>query len=430
MRKGLVSSFAFGKSQSQKGAVIKRIQRHIILKARAPNSSQTAFRIDFEPSIPQSYFGWFHSKSWANRYEKAISLYVKTSTIPLSFPDLQDPGATREAEFNYSRLLTKTDANQTVVVDCSSLLRFGVPESAWIRRWTQFAQKGNIQITWSQIPDSFKDSVANVRSIAIPIGERPHRTWLEKWGDKTWNTTLTILGLAHLATESLWFMIRRQPGIPGEFGRQLLKLVVGAVPIVAMLCFLVGLTLAIQSAIQLEKFGASVYLASGVGISIVTEIGPLMAAVIVAGRSGSAIAAEVATMVVQEETSALRVMGVTPISYLLRPRVIALAIGQPLLTVIAQISGILAGLLVGIFYAGIPLPMFLSGLHQAIEPEYLIQSMIKAITFGFLIALIGVQSGLSAKGGAGAVGQQTTRAVVTGIAAIILADALFSFLFY
>lgn len=354
-----------------------------------------------------------------------------TNLIKFSFPDFTELSQGNQ-ELN---VILKALKSSSLQVSMQEIKTLGVAESATVRQLMRISQIEQHSIQWCDVSSEIQEKISSLREAQIPDHGRTRRAWFEKWGDNVLSIWNEFLALAHLLVEGFWslgtgLLGHRSKGIPGELFRQLLKLGVGAVPIVIMLAFLIGLTLAVQSAMQLEKFGAGVYLARGVGISMITEIGPLMAAIIVAGRSGSAIAAEISTMVVQDEVRALHVMGVSPVSFLLRPRLAALLIAQPLLTVLAQLAGIFAGLLVGLFVVGLPASLFLGELQNAITPAYFVQSMIKAATFGGLIALIGVRMGLTASGGAGAVGKQTTTCVVACISAIIISDALFSFVFY
>jgi len=211
---------------------------------------------------------------------------------------------------------------------------------------------------------------------------------------------------------------------------QMIRLGSSATPIVFLLTFLVGLTLSFQSAIQLELLGAGVYLVRGVAVTMFMEIGPLITAIILAGRSGSSITAEIASMVVQEEVKALRVMGIHPVQYLALPRFQAMSIATPMLTMLANIAGCFAGYLVAALYVGLPTSLFLSELRESLSIIIVIKSLFKGLIFGWLIALVAVSKGLSVRGGADAVGTATTKCVVFSITAIILADAAFSFVFY
>ena len=203
-----------------------------------------------------------------------------------------------------------------------------------------------------------------------------------------------------------------------------------ALPIVGLISFLVGLTLAFQSATQLQQFGASIFVANLIGVSVVSEMGPLMTAILVAGRSGSSIAAEIATMQVSEEIDALNVMGIEPIGYLAVPRLLAIILMMPLLTIFADALGILGGFLVGTLYLDIAWNAFLNQTLDAITTWNLTQGLIKSVAFAYGIALIGLFYGFRVSGGAGEVGRTTTASVVASIFFIIVADCLFSVLFF
>lgn len=243
-----------------------------------------------------------------------------------------------------------------------------------------------------------------------------------------------IQSIGLLLSESLYHstlaLARPKTLTPGTTTRQMILLGVNALPIVLLLSALIGFTLAMQSALQLQKYGALIFLADGIGMSMITEIGPVLTAVILAGRSGSAITAEIATMVVQEEVAALRSMAINPIHYLVLPRFWAMSFTQPLLTVVACLAGIGSGLIVGVFFFDLSASSFMTQLQQVVPLKYVWQALIKSLTFAWLIVFISVTKGFNTRGGADAVGRATTSCVVNCIFAIILADALFSFVFY
>lgn len=203
-----------------------------------------------------------------------------------------------------------------------------------------------------------------------------------------------------------------------------------ALPIVGLVSLLVGLTLAFQSAYQLQQFGAAIYVADLTGVAVVREMGPLITAILVAGRSGSSIAAEIGTMTVAEEVDALRVMGMDPLRYLAVPRLLAIVLMVPLLTTLADVLGILGGFVVGIFYLDIAWNAFALQLLKALAPFDLVTGLFKSIAFAFGIGLIGLYYGFTVSGGAGEVGRTTTASVVASLFYIIVADSLFSVLFY
>ncbi|MFW6369522.1 MAG: ABC transporter permease [Myxococcota bacterium] len=203
-----------------------------------------------------------------------------------------------------------------------------------------------------------------------------------------------------------------------------------AVGIVALIAFLVGLTLAFQSAFLMRQFGAAVYVAGLTSASVVREMGPLITAIMVAGRSGSAITSEVATMQVNEEIDALHVMGIPFVSFVAVPRLLALVLTLPLLTIVADLAGIAGGWIVGAFWLEIAHETWLRGTLDALSPRDLLNGIIKSVTFAWGIGLIGLHYGRRVRGGAQEVGRATTASVVTSIFFIIVAAAAFSVLFY
>jgi phospholipid/cholesterol/gamma-HCH transport system permease protein len=202
-----------------------------------------------------------------------------------------------------------------------------------------------------------------------------------------------------------------------------------AVPIVALLTFLVGLVTGFQAAIQLKQFGANIFVADLVALSITRELGPLMTAIIVAGRSGAAFAAELGTMRVSEEVDALVTLGLDPYRFLVFPRVLALLVVTPLLTFLADLCGILGGLLVALITLDLTASSFLRETRSALELWDIGSGLVKSVAFGLVLALIACQRGLATKGGAEGVGRAATSAVVTSLFALVLMDALFTILF-
>jgi len=203
-----------------------------------------------------------------------------------------------------------------------------------------------------------------------------------------------------------------------------------SIPIVVVICFFVGLILAMQSAYQLERFGASIYVADLVGVSMTREMGPLLTAIIVTGRSGSAIAAEIGTMKVYEEIDALQTMGLNPVRYLVVPRLIALLIMLPCLTLIADFVGIMGGFTLAILNLKISFTRYLAQTAEALVLKDLVTGLVKTFVFAIIIAQVGSYEGFSVKGGAEGVGKATTASVVTSIFLIIVADLICTVLFY
>lgn len=211
---------------------------------------------------------------------------------------------------------------------------------------------------------------------------------------------------------------------------QMVRMGVDSLPIVGTISFFVGLIIAMQSAHQLEQFGASIYVADLVGVAITRELGPLITAILVAGRCGSAVTAEIGSMRVAEELDALTVMGLNPVGFLVVPRTLALMITLPCLTVIADLLGILGGLALGVATLEIPFVAYYNETVRAVVLADFLTGLFKSLIFGLIIVLIGAWQGFNVSGGAEGVGKATTASVVSSIFMIILADLLFTALFY
>ena len=202
-----------------------------------------------------------------------------------------------------------------------------------------------------------------------------------------------------------------------------------ALPIVGLLSFLLGIVVAYQGADTLRRYGANVYVADLVGLSMLREFAPLITAIIVAGRSGSAYAAQIGTMQVTEEIDAMRTIGISPQELLVLPKMLALAIAMPLLTVYADVLGMFGGMIMARAQLGVDYGVFLDRLVNAVQVSTYLVGVGKAPVFALIIVTIGCFQGFRTKGGADSVGRQTTRSVVQSIFLVIVADSLFSIAF-
>jgi phospholipid/cholesterol/gamma-HCH transport system permease protein len=232
-----------------------------------------------------------------------------------------------------------------------------------------------------------------------------------------------------LADTAYWGVVapfRRHLPPPGSTSTQAIRIGVDALPIVALISFLLGLIMAFQAAFQLRQFGANIFVANLVGISMVRELGPLITAIVVAGRSGSAIAAELGTMVVGEEIQALRVMGINENRFLVVPRVWAITVTQPSLTLFANAVGVFGGFLIGVFYLDLSAAAYVQQTISALTLGDLSTGLTKSGVFAWIIVLIGCHCGLRITGGAEGVGRATTTSVVASIFSIIAADSVFT----
>ncbi|PKN80183.1 MAG: transporter [Candidatus Cloacimonetes bacterium HGW-Cloacimonetes-1] len=215
----------------------------------------------------------------------------------------------------------------------------------------------------------------------------------------------------------------------GTFVQQGVALGVQALPIVALLSFIIGFILALQSAVQLRNFGANIFIADLLAVTMVREMGPILTAIIVAGRSGSAIASEVATMSVTEEIDALKMMAINPIRYVIVPKFHAITLVMPILVAFSILVGEIGGGIIALGYLDLSLNSFISRTVEIITLKDLLISLGKSTFFAWVIVVIGSYFGFQVKGGAEGVGKATTSSVVASIFAVIVFDAMFSLLY-
>lgn len=211
---------------------------------------------------------------------------------------------------------------------------------------------------------------------------------------------------------------------------QMVRIGYESIPIVCLIAFFIGLIIAMQSAYQLKQFGATIFTANLVAVSIIRELSPLLTAIIITGRSGSAITAEIGTMKVSEEIDALQVMGFNPLRFLVAPRTLAMLIMLPCLTVIADFVGVLGGYVIAMATLDFTSVRYIDQTILAIEFRDLFSGLVKSFFFALIIVNVGCYEGFNVTGGAEGVGKSTTKSVVTSIFLIIIADVIFTALFY
>ena len=205
---------------------------------------------------------------------------------------------------------------------------------------------------------------------------------------------------------------------------------VGALPILSLITFFIGLILALQSAYELRKFGAIGFVASAVAISMTRELGPLITAIVVIGRSGSAFAAEIGTMKVTEEIDALETMAISPIRFLVAPKFLAMMVVLPCLTIWANVMGILGGSLFGVAQADFTFVRYIQASIDSLLLRDITTGLVKSVMFGITITAVGCLEGLSTGAGAEQVGRSTTQAVVKSIFLVVVVDLFFTVLFF
>ncbi|MFA5110320.1 MAG: MlaE family lipid ABC transporter permease subunit [Desulfobaccales bacterium] len=273
------------------------------------------------------------------------------------------------------------------------------------------------------------------QALTVPplITERRTGSILEQIGDETLKVLndfkQVVIFLGELLTALVYGLFHPGSVRWDDVAFYMKRAGVDGLPIVGLISLLLGLILAFMSSLQLKQFGANIYVASLLAIAIVKELGPIMTAILVAGRSGSAFAAEIGTMMVNEEVDALTTMGFSPVRFLAVPKVLATMIVVPLLTLYADLFGILGGVIVGVMGLDLTVYTYLKETQRSLSLLDIITSLIKSGVFAVLISGIGCQRGFQVRGGAEAVGSATTSAVVAAIFLIIVTDSAFALVF-
>ncbi len=259
-------------------------------------------------------------------------------------------------------------------------------------------------------------------------------SFLDATGRTTINGLAYIGGLARLGGRAAHYtFIAPFQGKPLRIERaihQAMMVGVLALPILSLITFFIGVILALQGAYELRKFGALHYVAQAVAISMTRELGPLMTAIVVIGRSGSAFAAEIGTMKVTEEIDALETMALNPIQFLVTPKFLAMIVMMPLLTTWADFMGILGGSLFGVTSAGFTFGSYLRATIDSLLLNDIYTGLIKSVMFGTVITAVGCHEGFSTGAGAEEVGRSTTAAVVMSIFLVVIVDLIFTAIFY
>ena len=284
---------------------------------------------------------------------------------------------------------------------------------------------------WAALVETVGEYADNPDSDEAP--PRGFVPWVESIGAGTvgaWANTVSILGFFGLTLHRMarallmpW-RLRWAPLVT-----QMEEVGLKAIPIVALMGFLIGVVLAFQGAVQLRQFGAEVFVVDLISISILRELGILLTSIIVAGRSGSAFTASIGSMKVQEEIDAMRALGLDPVEVLVVPRTLALLIMLPLLGFIADMAGLLGGALMSWINLGVSPGMFVTRLQETTDIWHLAVGLIKAPFFAMVIGVIACWHAMQVRGSAQSVGQSTTASVVQSIFAVIAIDALFSIFF-
>ncbi len=321
-----------------------------------------------------------------------------------------------------------------LLLDGKSLKYMDYSGDAFFALLADTSEKNGYKLTLAHFNDDIKFHLQHLKKPKIPPKNKVNQNFLERLGE---NTILVARSVAKifvlLNTCIYWSLYGHFDKGKSKFGgtaKQINRLGAEAMGICFLMVALICFTMALQSSFMLKAVGGGSYLASGLGYLIFAEISPLLTTIILAGRSGSSIAAEIANMSVCEEVKAIKAMAISPVQYLVVPRFIAMTICTPILSFCAGIAGCLAGFLIAFFFFDISFANYFQEIRDGIPPILFLKSTVKAVVFGWLITMISCHKGLTAVGGADAVGHATTSSVVISISSIIVADCAFSFAFY
>ena len=332
-----------------------------------------------------------------------------------------------------------TQGTGAITIDASQIERLD-SAGAWLLLRTKRAlETAGRTVSAFKLPDLYTSLFDNLdqEHKAPPVSMRPRNSFrdrLEKMGRATvhaGNQGYRILGyLGRVTVETTQMIAAPRKNLKlAAMVHQVEETGISALPIVGLLAFLIGVVLAYQGADQLKRFGAEVFTINLLGVGILREIGGLITAIIVAGRSGSAFTAQIGTMRVNEEIDAMQTIGLNTVDTLVLPRIIGLVIALPLLTFYSDIMGMLGGAAMCYFQLGITIPVFMRQLQDAVTVNTMMVGLIKAPVFAFVIALVGCYEGFQVERNAASVGLLTTRSVVEGIFLVIVLDAAFSVMF-
>jgi phospholipid/cholesterol/gamma-HCH transport system permease protein len=324
-----------------------------------------------------------------------------------------------------------------VKIDASGIERLD-STGAWLLVRTQRALNKGGKAAALNVPELYRSLLENLDQSQGPAVVRPRRNHLRDRLERIGRATVhagqqgyRMLGyLGRVTVETIQAFTSPKTNLRvAAMIHQVEETGINALPIVGLLAFLIGVVLAYQGADQLKRFGAQVFTINLLGVGVLREIGGLITAIIVAGRSGSAFTAQIGTMRVNEEIDAMQTIGLNTVDVLVLPRIIGLVIALPLLTFFADIMGLIGGAVMCYFQLGITIPAFMRQLNDAISVNTLMVGLIKAPVFAFVISLVGCYEGFQVERNAASVGLLTTRSVVEGIFLVIVLDAAFSIMF-
>jgi phospholipid/cholesterol/gamma-HCH transport system permease protein len=369
------------------------------------------------------------------------------SSIPTSEPRIErQPGA----EGARLQLLGQWTAAQFAQPRLLNQLKAGLgqaqPSVAWDLSHADQLDHVGAQLIWDSWGSRWPQHVdllpaqravfERVERFAVPPQRRPRRSWRRSFlsmGERVLDAGDHLISFLHLvgrlALNLLALAKAPHQGPWRDVSGHIYRIGATALPITALVGFLIGVVLAYLTSQQLRQFGADAYIVNILGVALIRELGPMLAAILIAGRSGSAITAQIGVMRVTEELDAMRVMGISQSFRLVMPRAMALAVSMPLISVWTTCCALAGGILAADISLGITPHYFMTALPEAVSASTLVLATAKSVVFGVLIALVGCHFGLRVEPNTQSLGEGTTASVVTSITVVILVDALFAILF-
>jgi phospholipid/cholesterol/gamma-HCH transport system permease protein len=327
------------------------------------------------------------------------------------------------------------DGRSEIMIDLSGVTSI---DSAGVALLDEIKSKFSlkaIDIRLLNVPPKIQEAIDSFSTDQLPAETISSKaSFFESVGEYALRMNKSFMGLLYLVADIFYWsivgLLQRKGQREGSFIQQSVLIGVNALSIVGLISFLIGLILALQSAAQLRQFGANIFVADLIGIAMLREMGPIMTAIVVAGRSGSSIASEIATMVVTEEIDALKTMSLNPIRYVIVPKFHGITLTMPLLTILADLIGVLGGFVIGITYLQLSATAFFNELVTVLIMKDVLTGLFKSIVFAWIIIIVACYFGLRVTGGSEGVGKATTASVVASIFFVIVADSILGLLFY
>ena len=364
----------------------------------------------------------------ANSAKVSLSGIVNVYSLGGVWTQIRD---SQDAWLKQSDSKTKTltvDASAVATLDGAGIAFLIALEEAQTTAGAQYELVG-LNPRYQPLLKEF-DPISNL--FPVPTA-KPHRSFVVSTGMAVQNLIDDAVGLidftGHLFSDLVWSVRNPKQVRWGDFINAAVEAGIAALPIVGLVAFLIGVILSFQAAIGMEQFGAVSFVGPLAALGIVREMGPLITAILLAGRSSAAFAAEIGTMTVNSEVDALVSGGLSPIRFLVVPRVLAGILVAPILTLFADIVSIFSSMLTMLIY-GIPFVNFYNGMLSAVDVEDILSGLLKATLFGVVVSAMGCLRGMQTGTGAAAVGISATRAVVSSIIMIVIVDGIFAFISY